>query len=615
MARVQAHTIHGGFVRVLWRLLQLLRKYWGWVILAYVCLLGTTLLQMAVPWLIKEVIDVGLGRRDRGFLVIAAGIIIALSVGRGIMGFGLSYLGEFLSQRVAYDLRNRFYDRVQRLSFAYHDNVHTGQLMSRATADVEGVRWFINMVALRIAQFIALFVLTCVVLFVLNWQLALVVFGCLPVLAFVAVRTSTHLRPVWLAAQQGVAEMGTVLQENLTGVRVVRAFAQEANESRKFGAKAKQVFQANYEASRLQAFNAPLMTLIVTLATALILWYGGRQVIQGQLTLGGLVAFNAYLAQVVMPVRMVGPLVNVMARAMSSGERIFEVIDAESAVKEKPGALNLGQVRGELRFEHVSFGYNSASPVLSDVSFAVGPGKTVALVGSLGSGKSTVVNLVPRFYDVTAGRITIDGVDVRDVTLSSLRASIGIVQQDIVLFSATIRDNIAYGATEASDVDIVRAATAASIHDFITSLPGGYDTWVGERGVTLSGGQKQRVAIARTLLVDPRIVIFDDSTSSVDTETEHLIQQALAHLMKDRTAIVIAHRLRTVMLADEILVLHQGRVVERGTHSELLQAGGMYRQVCELQLRDADLSANVGETVRDPDPFGGASSVPRGGTR
>ena len=359
-------------------------------------------------------------------------------------------------------------------------------------------------------------------------------------------------------------------------------------EEQKFGAKAQDVRLLNYTTNKIQSFNSSMMSFMQVVIVSAILWYGGKEVIDGNMSLGGLVAFNASLALLAMPVRNLGMLANTFARAVSSGQRVFEILDTESAIKEKPDAVVLEDVQGRVAFDHVSFGYDAVSAVLRDVSFVAEPGQVVALLGATGSGKSTVVSLLPRFYDVTDGSITIDGVDLRDMTFASLRQGVGIVHQDVFLFTATIRDNLAYGARRATQEQIEEAAKTARIHDFILSLPDGYDTWVGERGITLSGGQKQRVAIARTLLMDPRILILDDSTSSVDMETEYLIQQALSELMVGRTTFVIAQRLRTVLHANQILVLQDGRIGEQGTHAELLERNGLYREIYDLQLRDQE---------------------------
>ena len=589
-------------MRILLRELGFLKKYWRRVIVAYLAIFGAAAFSAVLPWVLKSAIDVGLANGDAGFLVFSGLIIIGATLLRAVCGFGQTYLGEYLSQVVAYDIRNALYDRLQGLSYAYHDHQQTGQLMSRATADVEAVRMFIFVGVLRFVYILLLLLISCYLLVTLNLRLTLVVFTLLPLVGYRAMQTSFRLRPQWLAIQDAMAKLGTVLQENLSGMRVVKAFVREDFESRKFSAKAEELRDLHFNANREQSFNGALMSFIQMAIVAIVLWYGGREVIEGNLTVGGLVAFTGYLAMLAMPVRAMGWIANVLARAISSGQRIFEIIDAQSAVQEKPGASDLPPLEGHVRFDHVSFGYSSdaapgggttlsLSPVLRDITFEALPGQVVALLGATGSGKSTVVNLLPRFYDITGGAITIDGIDIRDVTLASLRHNVGVVQQDVFLFTATVRDNLAYGATGATQQQIEAAARTARLHDYIAGLPDSYDTWVGERGITLSGGQKQRLAIARTLLMDPRILVLDDSTSSVDMETEYLIQQALAELMVGRTTFVIAQRLRTVLHADMILVLDQGAVAERGSHQELLAAGGLYREIYDLQLRDQEAAA------------------------
>jgi len=581
---------------IILRLLRFLRSYWKWVVLAYVCLIASTGFSLYVPELIKQAIDDGIRLNlqtgemggSEQLLWKAGLLIVGASLLRGLFGFGQTYLGEFISQCVAYDIRHLIYDRIQRLSFAFHDKAQTGQLMSRATQDVEAVRMFVSTGALRVASIIVMFVGICVVLLLMNWQLALISLAFMPPIGFLAYKRGTTLRPIWMSIQQGIAVLGTVIQEDLSGVRVVRAFSREHHESAKFEGEAGKLYGQNLLQARILAITTPLMTFLFIVASGLILWYGGREVVGGRLTTGELSAFYLYVAMLGMPISMMGFMVNLFTRAMSAGQRVFEVMDAESMVKESPDAAELSPVEGLVRFQGVSFGYDSLSATLSDIDLEAKPGEVTALLGATGSGKSTLVNLIPRFYDVTSGSITIDGVDIRDVTLASLRHNVGIVQQDVFLFSATIRDNIAYGAVDVSMEDVIAAARTAHLHDFIEGLPEGYDTWVGERGATLSGGQKQRLAIARTLLINPRILIFDDSTSSVDTETEFLIQQALRELMKGRTTFVIAQRLQTVKYAHQILLLAQGRIVERGTHSQLLEEGKVYPQLYELQLRDQE---------------------------
>jgi len=596
------------------RLLGFLGPYKLRVACAAFFVLASSATILAMPQVIRWAIDYGVDVRKQGDAFVATGEesrlllaalgIVGLAAFRGVFSFGQTYLGEWTSQRVAYDIRNRIYDRLQRLSYAYHDEQQTGQLMSRATQDVEAVRFFVMMGVIRGTYILVLLVAALALMVVTNWKLALIVWAFIPLIAWRSTVMALSLRPLWTAIQEGLARIATVLQEALTGARVVKAFAREAHEGEKFSREARAVFTDSYESSRIQATNAPLMSGLWLVATAGTLWFGGREVANGNLSLGELTLFLFYLTILQMPVRMFGWVIMITSRANAAGQRIFDILDAESAVREKPDATQLNGVKGRVRFEDVSFGYDAISPVLSHIDIDAKPGQVVALMGPTGSGKTTVVNLMPRFYDVSGGRITIDGTDIRDLTLASLRQTIGTVQQDVFLFSATIRDNIAYGAVDATQDQIEEAAQAAHIHDFIAGLPESYDTWVGERGITLSGGQKQRVAIARTLLMDPRILILDDSTSSVDTETEYLIQQTLSGLMQGRTTFVIAQRLRTVKMADQILVLQDGEIVERGKHAELLRRNGIYRQIYDLELRDQE------EALAAPAPEERAREVP-----
>ena len=587
-------------MRWLLRLIPYLKPYKRQLTLAWICMLGAAVFVMASPLLVRYAIDFGLDPQqnaddvvtgldgNRQLVIYGALALIVFAIGRGAAQFGQQYLGETVGQSVAYDIRNQIYDNLQRLSYAYHDKAQTGQIMSRATQDVENIRMFINMGALRLAFIVIMLLISVIGMFVIHWQLALVSIISLPYLGWRSYVTSARLRPIWQEIQQNQAEMTQVAEEGLTGIRVVKAFAQEPFESQKFAAVAKKQADLSYYSSRLQAGNQPMLQGISAAQVGVTVGIGAYFISRGQMTVGDLTVFTLWLNVLQLPVRSIGFIINMMARCISSSERVFELIDAQSAVQEKPGAPELANATGHVRFDNVSFGYDNLSAVLSNVDIDATPGKVIALLGPTGSGKSTVVNLIPRFYDVTGGAITIDGTDVRDVTLDSLRKNIGIVQQDVFLFIGTIRDNIAYGKPEATQEEIERAAKAARIHDFIASLPYGYEEWVGERGVTLSGGQKQRIAIARTLLLDPKILIFDDSTASVDSQTEFLIQQALNELMTGRTTFVIAQRLRTVMRADEILVLQDGRVVQRGKHTELLEQEGLYRRIFDLELRDQE---------------------------
>jgi ABC-type multidrug transport system fused ATPase/permease subunit len=405
---------------------------------------------------------------------------------------------------------------------------------------------------------------------------------------------SNLLRPIWLRVQQLIGALGSTLQEALTGIREVKGFAREEEESLKFADDATKLYREQMGAARQVALNTPMLGFLLSAPTALVLWYGGRHVVAGTLTVGGVTQFILYMGMLAMPIRRLGGMANMFSRFMSAGQRIIEVLDTESPVREGPNAVELGKLKGQVCFDNVSFSYNSMSPTLDSVSFEVQPGQLVALVGESGSGKSTIINLILRFYDVTGGRITVDGTDIRDVTLASLRKNIGIAQQDVFVFAATIRDNIAYGAPGASTEQVIEAAKAAQIHDFIESLPDGYNTWVGERGRTLSGGEKQRITIARALLMDPSILILDEITSSVDSETERRIRLAVDRLILGRTTFIISHRLPIITNADLILVMKNGRLVEWGKHHELLAKGGIYRDTYLGQLTGAKVSPGAG---------------------
>ncbi len=585
-------------MRIILRLWGYAIPYWKMLTIGLVSMLGAALFGMGSAFLAQIAVDVGLDpvrdgnsitfTGDRSTLVLAAMLVVGFAIARGISAFAQTYISESLGQRIAYDLRNQIYDTVQRLSYAYHDKVQTGQIMSRATQDVEAIRMFMSMASLRLLMIILMIIVGVGGMFFFHWQLALVSCVTLPIIAWRSWAVQRVMRPLWVEIQQSEARMTEVADEGLGGIRVVKAFSREPVEAAKFGRAAEEQRDLQLTQATLMARHAPMLQGVAGIQVAATVGVGAWYITQGSLAAGELILFLVALQLLQMPVRMLGFMITSFSRAIAAGTRVFEVLDARSAVEERPSATPLSSPSGHVRFRDVSFGYDSVSAVLSNIEIDAPPGKIIALLGPTGSGKSTVVNLLPRFYDVTEGSISIDGVDIRNFTLESLRASIGSVQQDVFLFVGTIRDNIAYGAPGATQEEIETAAKAARIHDFIMSLPYGYDEWVGERGVTLSGGQRQRVAIARTLLLDPRVLIFDDSTASVDTQTEFLIQQALATLMEGRTTFVIAQRLRTVMRADEILVLDRGAIVQRGTHTELLEEEGLYRTIYDLELRDQE---------------------------
>ncbi len=558
--------------------------YWPSALCAYLTILAISALNLAAPQFIRWGVDAGIREGRTEVLPQAALALVGLVVLKGALTFAQGYLSESVSQSVAYELRNAIHLKLQSLSFSYHDRAESGQLLARAISDVDRVRFLTGRALLRLVDCIILFLGAAVMLVRMNPLLAFLSLGSMPLLALQAYRYGRLFRPLSTALQQQLGVLTTRLEQNLRGARIVKAFAQEQAECERFDRENCSLLDLTVRSALVQARNVPLMDLIASLGTVAIIWYGGRLVIEGQLTLGELVAFNTYLAQLVLPVRRLGMLISAIAGAIASGQRVFEILDAESEVREKPGAVPLPPVRGHVRFEGVSFAYFGRKRVLEDVSFEVQPGQVVALLGATGSGKSTIINLIPRFYDPTAGRVLIDGYDIRDVTLASLRQQIGIVLQETTLFAASIRENIAFGRPGARMEEIVEAARAAQAHAFIMQMPQGYDTRVGERGVTLSGGQKQRIAIARALLSDPRILILDEATSSVDTDTELQIQAALERLMVGRTSFIIAQRLSTVRKADLILVLDRGRLVAQGTHDDLLRRSGFYADIYHRQL-------------------------------
>lgn len=557
---------------------------------AYLFTAGATAAYVILPDLfgnavdrVKDMFEAG-GAVDSTILGICL-LILVLGIVRGVFSFGQMYMGESLGQHVVYDLRNRFYDHVQRLGFGFHDSQHTGHLMSKAITDVEAIRMFVNLVVVRTPYFLVLFVVVVVLMMRIDWQLGLLSLALLPVAMTVASMIRLRMRNAWLEAQEKFAILNMTLQENLTGARVVKAFASSDYEEEKFRVHNQAVADDMYKAMRLNAFNGSFVLFTFMLTLGIVLLFGGLGVIDGRMTLGEFTKFVLYLQILAQPFRMAGTIVNNLARAMSAATRIFEVFDATSPVTSRRNAVAMERATGHMRFENVSFGYRMDTLVLRDFNLDVPAGRVVALLGAPGSGKSTLASLIPRFYDVTKGSVSIDGVDVRDVSLESLRRNIGVVQQDVFLFTDTIANNIAYGRPDASMDEIIAAAKIAQLHEHVVSLPDGYETVLGERGVSLSGGQRQRLSIARAVLLDPPILVLDDSTSSVDARTENEIRKAMASVMEGRTTFIIAHRLSTVHSADTIVVLQDGQIAERGNHTELVEHGGLYREIYDLQLR------------------------------
>ncbi len=511
-------------VRILWRCFQYLRPHWRYALGGYVLLFAINAISLINPQLIREIVDRGIEHRDVTYLSWMVAALLGLSIAQGVLSYFQGRWIEQGSQNVAYDLRNEIYHKVSSLSFSYHDRTEAGQLLARMMHDVDRVRFLNGRASMRLIEGAVMLVSTAIVVLLMNPRLALLSLLAIPVLVVQAYLYSKHMRPVWRAIRDKISDMTSWVEQNLRGARVVKGFAQEAAEIERFEEQNLDWLVSARQAALTRAINDPLVVLITNLLTIFIIWYGGRLVAQGALTLGALVAFSSYMGQLAGPVRTLGRLVPFVTEAAASGERIFEVLDSESEVRESPDAVDLPSVEGRVRFEEVSFAYFGRRIVLDGVSLGAEPGEIIALLGTTGSGKSTIINLIPRFYDVTGGSVKVDGYDVRDVTLNSLRDQIGIVLQETTLFAASVRENIAFGRPDATEDEVIEAAKAAQAHDFIVEMPYGYETRVGERGSTLSGGQKQRIAIARALLKDPRILILDDAMSSVDTETERLIQ-------------------------------------------------------------------------------------------
>ena len=537
--------------------------------------------------LVGRAIDEGIGPRRLGVVFVVVGYLVGLALVRGLFTFLQGYLAERASQGVAYDLRDALFERIERLSFSYYDRVQTGQLVTRLTSDVEQIRTFAGSGVVQLANAVLMLIGTTVVLLYLDWQLALVALAIVPLIAGLLVRFVGRIRPLFREVQQTLGRLNTVLQEDLLGVRVIRAFAREDYETARYTAVNDELLDKNLTTVRVFANNFPFVFLFANLGTLAIIWFGGWQVIGGRLSVGELVAFNTLLGFMLFPILTIGFLSASISRAGASAQRVFDVLDAPLDVKDAPDASTLLPISCRVDFDDVSFRYpGSERDILSGVSFTARPGQTVAILGTTGSGKSTLINLIPRFYDVTRGAVRLDGNDVRDVTLSSLRSQIGIVLQETRLFSGSVRDNVAFGRPQATDEEVVAAAEAAQAHEFILGLSDGYDTVIGERGIGLSGGQRQRIAIARALLIDPRLLILDDSTSAVDAETEAAIQQTLDRLMREkhRTVLVIAQRVSTVRDADLILVLDEGSIAASGTHEQLLQDSELYNEILGSQL-------------------------------
>ena len=576
-------------MRVLRRLLSFAAPYWAKYLLSFGLVFGISGLNLLEPMVIKWVIDDIIEAKDYTLVLYGAIAILGVTIIKGVLQFFQRFSMSYAGQEVVFDIRNRLYRHLQQLSFSFYDQAQTGQIMSRVTSDVETAQRFLANGLVGMVSMAVTFTATFVLMLSQHTRLTFMALIPVPLLAWRVQVYSTRVRPMFWGIQQQLAVLTARLQENITGQRVVKAFARKDYELDKFEADNMALLDQNVRAERLSAVNWALMRLFTEMSLAIILLYGGWQVISGNLSVGTLVAFNMLLGQLIGPIRRLGFWVSMAQRTIASGERIFEILDTKADVEDSPGAKPIPPIEGRVTLENVSFAYEGDEMVVDNINLDVKPGQTIAVLGGTGSGKSTLINLIPRFYDVSRGRVLIDGIDVKDVTIESLRKQIGIVTQETFLFSASLRDNISYGNPQATEQEIIRAAKAAHIDDFISSLDEGYDSLIGERGVGLSGGQKQRVAIARALLMDARILLLDESTSSVDVETEMQIQEAFSRLLKDRTAFIIAQRLSTVRDADWIIVLDKGAIAEQGTHEALLEKGGIYTSIYNLQFRPQEV--------------------------
>ena len=588
-----AATASVPYRRTFARLLGFLRPYKVGLAFSVVLAVGSQAAAVAMAFLTGSALEHVVRSRDRDDLWLLVGAVVAVGFARALFMAGRRFISGRQALAVEWDIRDALYAKLLRLSFGFYDRHQTGQLMSRATVDVQTVRFFLGYGLIFFFQHVLTIVGVVAVMYVVNWRLALAATAITPAIVALAYRYSHVSHPVLRDVQQRMADVATVAEESIVGAHVVKAFAQESRQTGRFADRSENVFRWTLRANRQRALYVPLLAFLPLVAQAAVLFYGGRMVARGDLSLGAFFAFNVLVVMLVMPLRMLGMWIGQAQRATASGERIFEVLDEVEDVRDAPGAGPLPAGEGHVRFERVSFAYGDGEPVLRDVDLEILPDRAVAFIGHTGSGKTTLASLVPRFYDVTAGRVLVDGADVRDVSIASLRHAVGIVEQDPFLFSASVRENIAFGRPDATDEDVERAARLAQAHEFVSELPDAYETVIGERGITLSGGQRQRLAIARAILLDPRILILDDATASVDASTEARIRLGLREAMRGRTTILIAHRLSTLALADELVVLNEGRVAARGRHEELLESSPVYREIYEHGLLEREFAERV----------------------
>jgi len=585
-------------MRVLKRLFLFLTPYWKTLLLSAVLLLGLTGLGLMPPLFQKAIVDEVIGARDLSRLGVLLGWLVGVYALQQLIDVGDTYIRHALGQRFILHLRVRLYAYLQRLSLSFFERTSTGELMSRVTNDVNALERFVTHGSALAAADLLRLAGSAVILFLLDWQLGLLVLLPVPVLAVTLRHFNTRVRPIYRSVRDRLGDINARLQDNLSGIRVIQAFGQEDRELERFAVESENYYQARVQSIRYWSTFFPAMRFVASMGTVMVLGMGATMAVRGELSLGTLVAFLSYITSFYQPINRLTEIDNVFQEAIAAGERIFELLDEASEIEDAPDAMELAPIRGEVAFEDVHFRYGTGDEVLHDVTFEMAPSEVVALVGPSGAGKTSIANLLCRFYDPIHGRVTVDGHDLRKVKLASLRRQAAVVLQDTFLFNTTIRENLLYGKPDATEEELIAAAKAAYAHDFIEALPKGYDTEIGERGVKLSGGQKQRLALARAILTDPRILILDEATSSVDAEAEYLIQQALESVLQGRTVLVIAHRLSTIRNADKIIALEDGHIIEVGDHHQLMRRGGLYSQLYRRQL---ELATTEEEANRGPE--------------
>lgn len=570
------------------RLISYIKPYMPRLMAAVVCIVLAAAANLYVPWIMKDVIDKVLAQKDMLLLNgIALGIVVVFFF-RGLFFYGQTYLVSYIAQRVIIDIREELYRHLQRLSLSYYEKRKTGTIMSYITNDVAALQTALIDSLIEMVTEGAILIGSLGTMFYLHWKLSLLTLVTMPIIAQAMKIFGRKLKASGTVMQEKVADITSVLQESISSVRVIQSFVREDYEIERFKVQNLLNFRAQMKNTQIMATLTPVVEFLAALGVTCIIWYGGYEVVNGNLTAGALVAFLVYAVNLANPVKRLSRVFGNVQRAMAAAERVFSVLDTKPEIMDKPGAKDLPEIVGNVRFDRVTFEYKPGRAALKEITLEAEQGQMIALVGSSGAGKSTIANLIPRFYEIQSGSIQIDGIDIKDVKLRSLREQIGIVPQETVLFNGTIRDNILYGRLDADEAEIVAAAKAANAHEFICAMPKGYDTQIGERGATLSGGQRQRISIARAILKNPRILILDEATSALDTESEKIVQAALDKLMIGRTSFVIAHRLSTILKADAILVMDKGRIVERGSHRELMELGGLYSNLYHIQFGKQD---------------------------